>query len=318
MATSSSETKRLLANQKSVDESDAYKSDVVCIESLRAFGLSMTIVMLGVGLILTSTLVFPVHDGPEKKEDTYINKLFMFQHTCVAIDFNPSKTVAAVLLNFATIPLMLFTYLRQVSIKIAYNAGDDCLKNVNTFSQYTWKFRFCCFALFSMVFANSPDGEFIDPFNTSYKVLFASNGWHKYLLHYIPFFLWQLSLALMSIEQTWYHYVTCTMPFNISKRTLWIYNLVTVIVLVYYTVWILGFVFGIPIPGHTTRDETTGVVKNVRWGKFIMTLYLALTTLVPAFMSWSRVYGWFGTTQSKKYTITISPSEKKDEKDEEN
>jgi len=313
MAGSSNETKRLLSNQQSVD---AYK-DEVCIEKWRAFGLTMGLVMTFVGYTLTHAYVFPITDGPQTIDDTYINKVFGFSHTCVYIDFNPSKSVAAILLNFVTIPLMMFTYLNQARIKNMYCSGDHCLAWVNTFSQVTWRFRVVCFALFSLVFVNSPDGEYINSFDSTWAELFKSVGWRKYLVHYIPYFLWQFSLALMSVEQTWYHYCKGSV-FDIPKKILLCYNWATGIVLAYYSIWILGFIFGFYFPGHTSVDETTGIVNNLWVGYFIMYLNLVLTTALPALMSWSRVYGWLETPRATTYTVTISPSKKQDEKDEEN
>jgi len=313
MAKSNNETTRLVANQESVD---AYNKPIGQIEWYRAFGLSMGLVMLGVGTQLTNRFVFPITNGPKTIEDTYINKVFGFTHTCVYIDFNPSKTVAAILVNFVTLPLMMFTFLHQARLDNEC-CGNPRLTNINCFSRCTWQFRFCCFALFSLCFVNSPDGEYLDPFDTPLTKLIRSQGWQKYMVHYIPFFLWQISLVIMSIEQTWYHYLNDSI-FGIPKRSLLYYNWALIIVQVYYTIWILGFMFGFHVPGHTVRDENTGEVKNKLWGLFIMYLTILLSTVVPLLMSWCRVYGWFGTTPSKDYTITISPFKKKYEKDEEN
>mmetsp|Transcript_4993 Transcript_4993/g.6074 ORF Transcript_4993/g.6074 Transcript_4993/m.6074 type:complete len:408 (-) Transcript_4993:71-1294(-) len=298
-----------LANREPVDESDLYKLEEVTIEFLRFFGLLMSIVMLLIGKIISTYSVF---NDKIVKDETYIVKLFGFAHTCVEIDFNPSKTVAALILNFATIPLMAFTYLQRGRIANHYNENKDLWK-VYYFSKYTWHFRLVSYACFFMVFVNSPDGEYEDPQDMTLKQMFANEAWTKFLAHYIPFFCWQLSLTLMSFEQTWYHYATNTMPFaRFPPKALLCYNFVTGVVFVYYNLWIITFVFGARFLGHTQLNEETGVVRNMLWGRCIMYTFLGLTQVVPIFFSGCRVYGWFGTPKSESYVITMSRSNKED------
>ena len=277
--------------------------DKITIEKWRIAGLGMSIVMLVVGKILSTLFVW---DRLEIEEETYIMRMFHFSHTCVEIDFNPAKTVSAILILFATYPLMIFTYLQKGQIGLAYQRNKD-LKYVYMFSQWTWGIRFACFSYFFMCFVNSPDGEYIDPTTMSWGEMFSNQGWRKFLGHYIPFFCWQLALALMSIEQTWFHYASGNMPFRfITPKFVIAYCSLTVVVLAYYTIWIIGFIFGFHIWGHT-KIEDDGSVSNLVWGKFIMYFYLALTTLIPIIFSTGRVFGLCGTTKSKRYVITISP-----------
>jgi len=276
--------------------------DKITIEKWRIFGLGMSIVMMVVGTILSTLFVW---DKLEIKEETYIMQMFHFSHTCVEIDFNPAKTVSAILILFAIYPLMIFTYLQKGQIGLAYQKNKD-LKNVYIFSQGTWGIRFACFAYFFMIFVNSPDGEYTDPTTMSWREMFSNQGWRKFLGHFIPFFCWQLALALMSIEQTWFHYASGNMPFRfITPKFLVAYCSLTVVVLAYYAIWVVGFVFGFHIPGHT-KIEDDGSVSNLLWCQFVMFFYLALTTVIPIIISMGRVFGLCGTTKSKRYVITIS------------
>lgn len=277
----------------------------VRIELLRGFGLLVTIVMLLIGIFLTENFV-QVNPGDTEflEESTYIFKLFGFSHTCVNIDFNPAKSVAAMLVIFATVPLMIFTILNKSRIKYDHQTGKVS-KAIYHFSECTWLFRIFAFAYFFMVFVNSPDGEFREDFDTL-KERITDNGWLKYLLHYLPFFLWQLALALMSIEQTWYHYCLNDLSFGVSKSILGIYSITTALVLLYYTVWIFSHMFDYNLPGK----------DNVLFGKIIMYSYLGLTTVIPGVLALFRAYGLCTLEKEKPYVIAFY--EKENTADEEN
>merc|ERR1719491_306481 len=121
---------------------------------------------------------------------------------------------------------MLFTFLDQARLKREYEAGEPCLKKVVAFSRYTWRFRIFCFLLFPMVFVNSPlydPDPFVDPQDATIKELFADEYWVRFQLHYIPYMLWQLAVALMAVEQAWYHHAMKSMPFGFPATVINIY-----------------------------------------------------------------------------------------------
>ena len=151
------ETRELLG----VQAGDKFKSSVtVNIEILRGFGLLVGILMLFLGTALTKLFVrLNPEDDKFIEEDTYIYKMFGFTHTCVWIDFNPSKTISAMIVVFVTLPLMIFTVLNRARIH-----NDHINKKVSPwiykFSECTWLIRFASFAYFFMVCVNSPGGEY--------------------------------------------------------------------------------------------------------------------------------------------------------------
>jgi len=296
------------------------------LEILKVLGLSCPLVGLALGFVVSLTTVFtsfnfgPIHmvcdTCPKDLEKTYIVKLFGFPHTCVMIDFNPGKTYVAIIFIVGMFLLTLFTILDQARLKRDY-AAHPCLKNVVTFSQYTWKLRIFCFVVFPLCFVNSPAYDpdpYFDPTDptVTYKEMYADGegAWWKFIKHYIPYFLWQLAVALMAIEQGYYHYLMGTMPFNFSKTSITMFLGVTLLLLVYYTLWIVGFLVGFHVPGQTYRDEEDPtIVHNRLIGIIIMILYDVLTVLWPLILSLARVYG-FGCNKAATWDITFSPTKK--------
>jgi len=295
------------------------------LELLKVLGFSCPLVGLILGFVVSLTKVFtsfnlgPIHivcdTCPKDIEKTYIVKLFGFAHTCVMIDFNPGKPFVAIIFIVGMFLLTLFTILDQARLKRRYADGETCLKNVVIFSQYTWKLRIFCFVLFPLCFVNSPTYDpdpYFDPRDptVTYKEMYADGegAWWQFIRHYVPYFLWQLAVALMAIEQGYYHYVMKSMPFGFSLTSITMFLGVTVLLLAYYTVWIVGFLVGFYVPGHTHRDED-GVVHNMWLGVTIMILYDVLTVVWPLILSVARVYG-IGCNKAATWDITFSPPKK--------
>jgi len=287
---------------------------------LKAFGLACPTVALLLGFYISLTKVYC--DACQfDLQKTFIVQLFLFPHTCVMIDENPAKSPVAFIFIIGMMVLIIFTFLDQVRLKRDYAAGETRLKNVVTFSQYTWKLRVFCFVLFPLCFVNSPTynpDPYFDPQDdtVTYKQLYGDSqgAWFKFILHYIPYLLWQLAVALQAIEQAWYHHAMGTFPFVPSKTVIKIYLGAMSLLFVYYSVWIVGFLCGFWVPGHTV-DEDPDVVhswttnKNVPWGIFIMGAYDTLTVIVPLFLCLCRAYG-IGCKKAATWDITFSPSKK--------
>jgi len=297
-----------LTNPTPVVERGVHKW-VLDLELMKAFGLFMSLLMFVGGRFLSAKFTFC--DACKFDMDkTYIVQLFGFTHNCTYIDENPTKSIAAIMCLGATTPLMIYTYLDKVRVELDYLAGKRRLKNAYILAKYTWHLRFCSFLLFFLVFVNTPVYDpqpFIDPSDPdiTLKELFANEAWVQFLLHYTPFFFWQLALALMAIEQTLYHHDMNTMPFNPPKTVLKIYCCLTFLVFIYYTVWIVGFLFGFYVPGHTYHKEDN-VVMNKLWAQSIMWLYSILAILLPLIMSMCRSFG-IGCRKTADHIITFSP-----------
>jgi len=286
------------------------------LELLKAVGLTLPVAG-GLYGVYSSLKVTFCDTCPLDLYTTYIYTLFHFIHTCVWIDNNPGKTYVAIVFIIGMVILMLFTVLEKERLKNNYAAGDTCLKPVAIFSKYTWLIRFVSFLVFPMCFVNSPfapSDPFVDPADptVTWEQLLADPPYIAFVVHYFFYLLWQLSCALLAIESSLYHYVRGTMPFFGSCPTvIMIYLCVTVIFFLYYTVWIVGFLCGVWIPGHTSVDED-GVVHNEKLGNFIMYGYDVLVIGVPVFFSVCRTFG-LGCKKSEDWVITFSPLKKEQE-----
>jgi len=280
------------------------------LDLLKAFAMSVGLIMLVAGMIITNKKVFPGdgshgnrHEFPEVIEDTYIRQMFHMSHTCLFIDFQPAKDVAALLISFFTLPLMIFTYVNHKRIEEDMNKDPVNWESIYLFSKYTWKFRVLCLGLFFMVFVNSPDGKYKDPTDMSVSELFADDAWVKFEKHYFFYFFYQLSMALLAIESGWQHYKKNDHPF-ISCNALWYYNLVTIVWLAYYTLWIVTFQFGLPFPGHTKEGEPPNSSSPLwLWANIVMYGYDILTVVLPGIVA-----VWYSQNYPEKMVITFATS----------
>ena len=73
------------------------------IETLRFYGLCAGVLLLMVGYTVTHAFV-RIDEGDDKfiEEKTFIYKTFHFSHTCSVLDFNPAKTVSALVIMLHT------------------------------------------------------------------------------------------------------------------------------------------------------------------------------------------------------------------------
>jgi len=222
----------------------------VNIEYLRMFGLIMTFVMIITGWIVTGLFnIYPVTDDPTnsawdilfhgapsnfRSDETYIYYLFNFVHTCVYVDNNPAKTVAALLINFAVIPLVLFAFLSYKRINLQTGPDYDGLK---AWSPFTLAYLTIAFAYLFLYLVNSPmqDQELFD----------SPRATLLFIAHYIPFALYQLATIVMSLQQIKFLYKRKAMPFEwMTLGMVRAYFYVTVVTYIVYCVFIISHIFG--------------------------------------------------------------------------
>jgi len=307
---STDETSHLFGNRNPPVQVPGWR---INLELLKVFGLIMPVAGVVLGFLVSKTVLF-CPTCPLDFDTTYIKTLFHFIHTCVWIDNNPGKTPVAILFIIGMVALMLFTVLERERLKRNHAAGETSLKYVATFSKYTWGIRFFSFLVFPMCFVNSPidpSDPFVDPAHSTWEQLLADKPYRAFVTHYFFYFLWQLACALMAIESGLYHHARGTMPFVRSLTTIKIFLGVTVLVFLYYTLWIVGFLCGFHVFGHTSVDED-GVVHLRQWGYDIMFGYDFLVIVVPILLSVCRAYG-LGCKKSEVWVITFSPLKKEEE-----
>jgi len=256
----------------------------VNIEYLRMFGLSMTIVLSISGWIVSVLFdIYPVTDDPTNSawdilangapsnfhaDETYISYLFNFVHTCVYVDNNPAKTVTALLLQFAVIPLLLFAFLSYKRINLQTGPDYDGLK---AWSPFTLAYLYIAFAYLFLYLVNTPmqDQELFD--SPRATLLFTA--------HYIPFALYQLATIVMSLQQISFLYARKAMPFEwMTLGMVRAYFYVTVVMYIVYCVWIISHIFRNGIWSTTTPMGQMAT-------HFMMYGFIVMSVIIPIICS---------------------------------
>lgn len=236
------------------------------IEKLRVFGLSAVIVLLLTGKFVTEKLNnWPYkedhnsvwdklfHGAPSDFEydKTFIIQFFGFNHTCSLLDFNPSKTISALVIMIHEVPTLLFIMLQFWRIKSQTSAKYNVLK---IFSYIASPLQFIFVMYFFMVFVNSPDGEYG-----------TQEGVNKFILHYVPYMLWQTGMLLMAIQQSWFVGLSNSIPVSwVDGKWLWIYTQSMIVVLIVYTWFVWSFINGNPL-WDTTTDVGRICAQTIMW-----------------------------------------------------
>jgi hypothetical protein len=241
------------------------------IETLRFYGLLGVLLLLFVGKFVTEKFVkFPKGSDGWHPEKTFIFQLFHFNHTCTVLDFNPAKTVSALVVMLHTIPMNMFVVLSYYRIKNDYNEGQVPYA-VWLYSKIASPFIFLSFMYFYLVFVNSPDGESM-----------GKDSMTDFTLHYIPYMFWQTGMVLQSIEQCLYMIYRQNIPFGLSARVLKAYCVFIVALGMYYTAFVWSFIFHSPI-----LDTTEPVKSLVAQG--IMYTFDFVVVIIPAIFAWKQM-----------------------------
>lgn len=218
------------------------------IERIRFWGLMGGAVLLLTGTFVSNyAVVFPAKDNPSTFWDklfhgapsdfdstqTFIYQMFGFNHTCSMLDFNPSKTIAALIIMLHTIPVNFFVVCHYLRITSHTHPKYDNLKMCTKFMTPC---QFIFFTYFYMVFVNSPDGEFG-----------TAEGMKKFTMHYIPYMTWQLGMMMMAIQQCWYISLKGVIPFSwVTPLMMWRYVQLMMVMFVAYTYFCWSFILGSP------------------------------------------------------------------------
>lgn len=224
------------------------------IELFRVFGLSAGFVLLFIGTAISNRFVFEPY-GDKSKTETYIYKTFGFNHTCTYLDWNPSRTVSAMVSQLCIVPLCIYVFLNYYRMKFEYKAGKIS-DSLWTFCQIASPFCFIFILLFFMVFVNHPLNRL------------------TFIFHYIPYMFFQMALLLVAVEQVWYLAEKDIVPFNIPRPLLKIYLVIVGCTFVYYTVFIWSFMIEHPI-----LDTSVPWKKNVGVG--IMFFWDLVAIMIP-------------------------------------
>jgi len=264
----------------------------VNIEYLRIFGLIMTLVMMISGYIVTFFFgVYPVKDDDDptddvpinsawailvrkapsnfKAEETYINHLFKFVHTCVYVDNNPAKTVSAFLINFAMMPLIIFAFLSYKRIHLQTGPDYDVLK---AWSPFALAIQSIAFGYLFLYLVNTPmqDPDLFD--SPRAGLLFTA--------HFLPFSLYQLATVVMSLQQIMFLTARKAMPFEwIKLGMVRAYFYVTIAMYIVYCAFVISHIIGNGIWSAATPG---GLIAT----KFIMYAFIVLSVIIPIICSY--------------------------------
>ena len=221
-------------------------------EILRIIAYTGFIVMLVVGYILTER-----YAGVDPRTTT-IYKLFGFNHSCYVIDYEPSRTVSAMLLPFWEVPFILYIIFSFLRVKDAYYEKKAPL--------YTFVVSAVCLPIallltvwVRIVFVWSPEVNFIN--------------------HYLPYVGLQVLFFLVAFENFLYFYAMKALPFK-NNRILAIGYLILLFVVTFLYV-LIGLSSGL---GHPILD----LVNNDGQRLFFRTLssiYTVLVLPVPIILS---------------------------------
>lgn len=253
------------------------------IEMLRFVGLAAGGVLLITGWFITTYfVVYPEKENPSTffqklfggapsdfdETQTFIYEMFHFSHTCTFLDFNPSKTCAALIIMLHTLPINAFVILHYY--RVMSQIGDKW-KSLKSICPTFTIIQFITFTYFYMVFVNSPYGHYGDP---QAKVSFT--------LHYIPYMLWQMGILLMGIQQCWFVALKDVIPFGfVNRMMIWRYVQLLMVFFVVYTTFVWSFICGSPI-WPTDDDHPAGKAA----AKFIMFGWDFFAVLVPMVLAW--------------------------------
>eukprot|EP00531_Pseudo-nitzschia_arenysensis_P019395 CAMPEP_0116126020 /NCGR_PEP_ID=MMETSP0329-20121206/6115_1 /TAXON_ID=697910 /ORGANISM="Pseudo-nitzschia arenysensis, Strain B593" /LENGTH=314 /DNA_ID=CAMNT_0003620087 /DNA_START=47 /DNA_END=991 /DNA_ORIENTATION=+ len=265
------------------------------LETIRFWGLVAVIALLATGKFFTTyAVVFPPKDNPSSFYDklfngapsdfepteTFIYKLFKFNHTCSQLDFNPSRTISAIVVMFHTIPINFFIvchYFRITSHKNLAKFGDDqkSMERLQLFTKIATPIELVVFTYFYLVFVNSPNGEYG-----------TEEGMNKFAAHYVPYMLWKVGLLLMAIQQCWYMYLKDDIPppFDkiITRGMLWGYVLFVFVMLIVYIVFVWSFINGTPV--WDTTQGTLGYYLAIA----LMFSWVIISIILPALFAYLR------------------------------
>lgn len=266
---------------------DASGSTTISIhlEKLRFFGLMAGGVLLLLGKFITTKYV------PGGLIDAgYIVTTFHFRHTCVYLDYNPSRTISALIVMLQIIPLDIFIVLFAYKLKGLVKSGE--------ISADTWLVKltpaatvimFICQTYFYMVFVNHPDDNtfFVpnpdDPLNTDKNTWITEDKGLPYgfIFHYAPYMIWQTGMIIMAIQHNWYLYLTDKLEaLYINRSLMRMYNYAIIAAGIVYSTFVWSFIFGAPL-WDTETQPGKGIAIFAMYGfDFVVVLIPAIFALM--------------------------------------
>jgi len=264
------------------------------LEKVRFWGLAAGGVLLILGkAVTTRTTASGLIDSG------YINSTYHFRHTCVYLDYNPSRTLSALLVMCQIFPLDFFIIMFYYKVKQLHETkvlkADSELFKI---TQWATPFMFVVQTYFYMVFVNKPDAnEFFVPDHENNPTSTDKNTWITktvmgglpagFIFHYLPYMFWQAGMILMAIQQNFYLIETGKLEkLRVTEHMLTIYNYFIMVAGFTYTLFVWSFIFGTPLWDTTTPHGNAA-------GIFAMYGFDAVVVLVPTIFALIDAYWLF-------------------------
>jgi len=205
---------------------------------------------------LLSLFGHPLEPYIDRKETT-INKIFGFLHACSFIDYNPAKEIAALLLPFISYPLCLFLILDYFRIRVSF--GNKLVPELlYKFSKFSTPIALLLTSMIHLWFVNNPDKTYPEGYG--------------FIAHYLPYVGFQVALALIAIQQVWYHIALDNIPFGFSPTIARIYLKLAVFLPLFYQMCVFSILLERPI-----FDSLKGGEEGT-WERVV---FKALTRIYP-------------------------------------
>jgi len=264
------------------------------LEKVRFWGLAAGGVLLILGKIVTNmtTASGLINAG-------YIFSTYHFRHTCVYLDYNPSRTFSALLVMCQIFPLDFFIIMFYFKVKQMHEAkllaADSDLFKI---TKWATPFMFVTQTYFYMVFVNKPDAnEFFVPDHENNPTSTDKNTWETitvmdglpagFIFHYLPYMFWQAGMILMAIQHNFYLIETDKLKrVKITQDHLYMYNYFIIVAGCVYTLFVWSFILGTPLWDTTTPHGNAA-------GVFAMYGFDAVVVLVPCIFSGIEAYWLF-------------------------
>lgn len=236
-------------------------------EILRIIAYVGIIIVLVVGHILTATLV------DVDPQTTAIYKLFGFNHICRVLDYEPSRTVTAMLWPFWEVPFLLYVIFNFLRIQDAYQ------------EKKAPKYAFLTSAIFLPI-------EIL--LTVWVRIIFVWSPEVSFLNHYLPYIGLQILLFLVAFENVLYFHGVKALPFNNSRSIAIGYLILLFVLTVLYTVVGLSVALEHPVLDLVNNEEQR------LFFRLMTNLYTVLVLPVPLVLS------VFELKRSPNHTLSVS------------
>jgi len=193
------------------------------------------------------------------------------------------------LLPFISFPLCLFLILDYFRIKVSF--GNELVpKGLYTFSKWTTPIAFLFTSMIHLWFVNDPDKNFPDGYG--------------FIAHYAPYAAFQVALAIIAIQQVWYHIAVDNIPFDLSPRVAMIYLKLAVFLPFFYQMCVISILIGTPI-FDSLKGGDEGTWERVVF-KALTRIYPVIAMVVPIICSFWEVFLSKDPNKFTTFTIEVS------------